>query len=157
MNAPFAPQSRSLSLADQLRCEGYVIVRQAIPADTLQKLQAEMDLHFDAYPNSEGFFYGDKTVRFGGVFHKSAASQSLAIDPTILGVMKEVLSPCCERIQINLTQAIGIKPGETAQIPHRDDEMFPFPHPGTQFMINCMWALSSFNANNGGTRIWLRS
>ena len=65
--------------------------------------------------------------------------------------------PYCNSIQINLTQAISIQPGESAQIHHRDDEMFPLPHPGMQFMINCMWALTPFSQQNGGTRVWPNS
>lgn len=161
MNAPIkqptSPQRLTTDMADRLNADGYLVIKNAAAPMLLEKVAAELDAYYQDYPNSEGFFYGDKTVRFGSVFAKSKASQGLALDPTILSIMDQILGPWCERFQINLTQAIGIKPGETGQIPHRDDEMFPWPHPGTPFMVNCMWALSDFTPDNGGTRIWPRT
>lgn len=161
MNAPIKkptkPQSANSDLADQLNADGYLIIKNAASPALMDQVIAELDDYYRDYPNSEGFFYGDKTVRFGGVFKKSKSTHDLALNPDILDILDHVLGPWCDRYQVNLTQAIGIKPGETGQIPHRDDEMFPWPHPGTPFMVNCMWALSDFTPENGGTRIWPRT
>lgn len=119
-----------------------------------QQTNKELQHFLSEYPNCEGVFFGYNTKRFGGVFAKSQASQNLAIDPTILKVMETLLLPHCDSIQINLTQAISILPGEKEQLPHRDDEMFPIEHNGRNLMINAIWALSDFTYENGGTRIW---
>lgn len=134
-----------------------MVFHNAISPKEIVQLNQELNPFFQSYPNSEGFFYGDKTKRFGGIFAKSKTSHRLATHPDIITVMNAIMGPYCDTIQINLTQAISIQPGETAQMMHRDDEMFPFPHPGIQFMINCMWALTPFTAENGGTRIYPNS
>ena len=59
----------------------------------------------------------------------------------------------CDRIQLNLTQAIGIGPDEPAQAIHRDDDFFPFAHAGAELMINALWTLDAFTAANGATQI----
>ena len=51
-------------------------------------------------------------------------------------------------------QRLVLGPGEQAQIPHRDDVLFPWPHPGAEFLINAMWAVDDFTADNGGTCVW---
>lgn len=140
-----------------LENEGLVHLRFPSLRKTFARLQRELKPHLETYPNCEGRFFGYQTKRFGGVFAKSDASWDLATHPVVTGVMNKVLGQFCERIQINLTQAIRIQPGEKEQLPHRDDEMFPFPHKGTHFMVNAMWALSEFSEENGGTRIWPRS
>jgi len=145
------------ALTDALSREGYVVLRKAITPEQLTELQNELDVFYRKYPNASGVFYGDKTVRFGSVFAKSPASHALATDPVVLGTIEAILKPFCERIQINLTQAIGIQPHQDFQVPHRNDSLFPIDLGGTEFMINCMWALTPFNEDNGGTRIWPKS
>ena len=54
---------------------------------------------------------------------------------------------------LNLTQAIQIGPGEPAQVIHRDDLMFNFAHPEFEAMINAMWAVDDFTAENGATHV----
>ncbi len=65
--------------------------------------------------------------------------------------MDEFLLPGCSQYQVNLTQAISIGSKEPQQIMHQDDPMFPFLHPGQEAMINCMWAVDDFTAENGAT------
>ena len=59
----------------------------------------------------------------------------------------------CGQYQLNLTQAIQIGPGEPQQIMHPDDPLFPYVHPGYEAMINCMWAVDEFTAENGATNV----
>ncbi|GHF24750.1 hypothetical protein GCM10017044_19300 [Kordiimonas sediminis] len=148
------PTPEIRAITEQLNTHGYTVINEAIAADMVSLLQAELRPYYSAYPTGKGAFYGNKTVRFGGLFSKSKTSRDLACHPVIVDLMKAVLSPLCDTIQINLTQAIAVLPGERAQIPHRDDDMFPFSHEGQQVMVNCMWPLTQFTEENGGTRIW---
>lgn len=88
---------------------------------------------------------------------KSSVCQKLAINNLILRVMDQILLKACNQYQLNLTQAIRIGPGEPAQIIHRDDLMFPYPHTGSEWMINCMWAVDDFTSENGATNLVLGS
>ena len=77
----------------------------------------------------------------------------MAIHPVILAAMDEFLLRGCRQYQLNLTQAIQIGPGEPQQIMHPDDPLFPYVHPGYEAMINCMWAVDEFTAENGATNV----
>jgi ectoine hydroxylase-related dioxygenase (phytanoyl-CoA dioxygenase family) len=103
--------------------------------------------------NCEGEFHGFKTKRAGGLLGKSDVCQGMALNPTVLGVMDHFLLPNCSQYQINLTQLISIGPGERQQILHPDDPLFPFEHPNYQSMLNVMWAVNDFTAENGATHI----
>jgi ectoine hydroxylase-related dioxygenase (phytanoyl-CoA dioxygenase family) len=56
-----------------------------------------------------------------------------------------------------MTQAIRIHPGQKAQAPHRDEEMWPADPNGQVWSLNVMWAVSDFTVDNGATRLWPRS
>lgn len=147
----------SAKIAKTLLEDGAVKLRIPRLMDALKQTTNDLDPYLMGYPNCEGVFFGYKTKRFGGVFAKSEASQALATDQTLMDVMNEALGPFCDSFQINLTQAISILPGETEQLPHRDDEMFPIQHEGQNFMVNAIWAMTDFTYENGGTRIWVGS
>jgi ectoine hydroxylase-related dioxygenase (phytanoyl-CoA dioxygenase family) len=86
-----------------------------------------------------------------GIIKKSSVSRKMATLPQVLGVMDHFLLKSCREYQLNLTQAIQICTGEPAQIIHTDELLFPFDHPGCQAMLNCMWAVTDFTADNGAT------
>jgi ectoine hydroxylase-related dioxygenase (phytanoyl-CoA dioxygenase family) len=60
-------------------------------------------------------------------------------------------------MRLNMTQAIRIHPGQKAQAPHRDEEMWPADPNGQIWSLNVMWAVSDFTETNGATRLWPRS
>jgi len=137
-----------------LKTDGYVIIPDLIKGGRLSALCEEIKGYFEKTPTSEGHFWGFKTKRMGRLFSKSAQTQHLATHPLILEIMNNILGPFCERIQINLTQAIQIGAGEHEQPLHRDDELFPFPKAGAEFMVNAMWAIDDFTEENGATVVW---
>lgn len=131
--------------------DGCVVIENVLSGSVLEKLQSDLNSHFDKIPNCEGDFYGHSTKRLGTLFSKSDIFQKMALVPSILKVMDKFLLSGCTQYQINLTQAISIGPREIKQIMHQDDPMFPFLHPGQEVMINCMWAIDDFTAENGAT------
>jgi ectoine hydroxylase-related dioxygenase (phytanoyl-CoA dioxygenase family) len=74
--------------------------------------------------------------------------------PLILGIADGVLGPWCDRFNLNLTQAIEIHPGASAQFPHRDEDMWEGTKGETQYLLNVMWPLNDFTVENGATKIW---
>src|SRR3546814_16611158 len=50
--------------------------------------------------------------------------------------------------------AIESFPGAPAQMPHRDQDMWRADKGRQEDMINVMWALDDFTAENGATRLW---
>ena len=142
---------------DTLRAHGYVIFERLASPQIMDQVCEELEPWFARTPNCQGDFYGWKTTRFGSVLMKSHASHSLVLNELMLAVMSEVLGPHCDWYQLNLSQAIRIHPGQRQQVPHRDDEMWPCVKSGVEYLVNVMWALSDFTAENGATLIWPRS
>jgi ectoine hydroxylase-related dioxygenase (phytanoyl-CoA dioxygenase family) len=140
-----------------LRSNGYVIFERLASPALMDTLCEELEPWFAATPRCRGNFYGWKTTRLGSVLLKSQASHELVLNPSMLSIMDEVLGPHCDWYQLNLSQAVRIHPGQRQQVPHRDDEMWPCIKNGAEYLVNVMWALSDFTADNGATLLWPRS
>ncbi len=136
-----------------LEKDGCVVIRNAMDEVTLQRLKSELRPHLEETPNCSGEFYGYKTKRVSSLIAKSSVCRDMVLNPLILSVMDEFLLRNCSDYQLNLTQAIQIGPGEPQQVMHPDDPMFPFQIPNQEKMINCMWAVDDFTAENGATHV----
>lgn len=141
----------------QLTDEGYAILRGALPAPMIQALSADLEGRFEATPFCEGSFYGARTKRFGRLLIRSPHMAALVMHPDILTLAEAALGRWCDRLQLNLTQAIAVHPGALAQLPHRDQDMYAGAKGETEYLINVMWPLTAFGEANGATRVWPRS
>lgn len=142
---------------DRLRSKGYFIVERLAAQALVDRVTEELEPWFEATPNCRGDFYGWSTTRLGAVLLKSRASHALVLNELILAIMDEVLGPHCDWYQLNLSQGIRIHPGERRQVPHRDEEMWPCAKGRAEYLVNVMWALSDYTADNGATLLWPRS
>jgi len=145
--------SRSEHLA-QLLDQGYCIVENALPTRVLKSLNADLDPVFAATPLCQGRFYGERTKRFASLLRRSPSAARLVLSPAILSLVDAVLKPMCDRIQLNVAQAIEIHPGEQSQFPHRDHDMWQGHKGEHEYLVNVMWPLTPFTAENGATRIY---
>jgi len=136
-----------------LERDGCIVIENALGNDELDELKKELDPHFEQTPNCTGDFYGHATKRLSSLIAKSPRCRQMAMHPVVLAAMDEFLLKGCRQYQLNLTQAIQIGPGEPQQIMRPDDPLFPFVHPGYEAMINCMWAVDDFTAENGATNL----
>jgi ectoine hydroxylase-related dioxygenase (phytanoyl-CoA dioxygenase family) len=109
---------------------------------------------FARTPFCEGFFYGERTKRFGGVLKRSGRAEAFVRHPIVLEVVNAVLGPYCDRFQLNLTQALQIHPGQKAQPPHRDQDMWGGPKGEIEYLVNVMWPLGPYRAENGATIVY---
>lgn len=134
--------------------DGYLIIPRLLPPEKVEALCVELEPWFQRTPACVGDFHGWRTTRINGVLAKAPISQELAMRPEILPIAQALLELACDCIQINLTQAIRVHPGERAQAPHRDEEMWPANTQGANWMVNVMWALDDFTEANGATRLW---
>jgi hypothetical protein len=137
-----------------LKRDGFVILRNLLSEHETNRLESELEPWFERMPRCEGDFYGWRTTRVGGLLSKAPMVQHLALYWRVLAIAEALLKPQCDCIQLNLTQAARIHPGERAQAPHRDEEMWPADTQGRHWLINVMWAVSDFTAENGATRLW---
>lgn len=144
---------RSLRL-DQILHQGYCIIPDVVAPDTIAALEQDLNPIFAATPMGQGHFYGYRTKRFGGLLRRSPRAQALVMAPAILSLVEAVLGSACDRIQLNVAQAIEIHPGEPAQFPHRDHDMWSGAKGEHEYLLNVMWPLTPFTAENGATRIY---
>ena len=131
--------------------QGCIVIENVLDDMRHRLLEAEICPLLAASAPCQGNFYGFATKRLSGLIAKSPACRLLSVEPHILAVMDEFLLKSSRAYQLNLTQAIQIGPGEPQQLIHSDDLMFGFEHPGREAMINCMWAVDDFTAENGAT------
>lgn len=154
-NLVAAPLSAAAgSELDQLRLNGYCIIKAAIAEECVRAISDDLTERFARTPFCEGYFYGERTKRFGGVLKRSAAAEAFIRHPLILEIVQAVLGPHCDRFQLNLTQALQIFPGQRAQPPHRDEDMWGGPKGEIEYLVNVMWPFSPYRAENGATVIY---
>jgi ectoine hydroxylase-related dioxygenase (phytanoyl-CoA dioxygenase family) len=138
------------TVSARLEESGFAIIPGALSPAGLADLNSQLTPWFDQALAGRGPFLGRRTRRFSALFARAPRTIDLAINPAILGIVQKVLKD--DGIQINLTQAIAIDPGEPAQPLHRDDEMFPARLPA-EAMVNVLWTLDDFTDANGATRV----
>jgi hypothetical protein len=137
--------------------DGWCVLPRAVAPEVISEIEQDLAARFAATPLCQGPFYGGRTRRFGSLLTRSPASARLVMHPDILAIVEQMLLPWCERIALNLTQAIEIAPGALPQLPHRDQDMWQGPKGGLEYLVNVMWPLTPFTRDNGGTRLWTGS
>jgi ectoine hydroxylase-related dioxygenase (phytanoyl-CoA dioxygenase family) len=148
------PSASSDELAAALAEQGCAVVERLAPPSLLTEAREELQPWLDATPCGRDGFAGRHTRRTGGLVARSAACRELVQHPLVLATVRSVLAHATT-IQLHLTQAIAIGPGEHAQPIHRDQwafDFFPFP-PGYEVQCNTLWALTEFSEANGATRV----
>ena len=143
--------------AATLARDGWCVFGRAVEPGLIARIEADLDPRFAATPLCQGAFYGEWTKRFGSLLTRSPAIERLAMHPQVLQIVGKMLLPWCERIALNLTQAIEIHPGALPQLPHRDQDMWQGPKGCLEYLVNVMWPLTDFTEENGATRIWPES
>jgi ectoine hydroxylase-related dioxygenase (phytanoyl-CoA dioxygenase family) len=138
--------------------DGAVIVDAVAPETLLERIETELRPFLNATPTGPDDFSGDRTRRTGSLIARSSSCRELVMHPLALGTARTFLGHATN-MQLHLTQAIAIGPGETPQPIHRDQwafDFFPFPA-GYEVQCNTIWALTDFTEENGATRIVLGS
>lgn len=142
------------SWIESLERGGYCVIPDVLPSSVLAALEADLESDFIQTPLGDGDFYGYRTKRFGSLLRRSEHAARLVMEPTVLGIANSILSGACERIQLNVAQAIEIHPGEIEQFPHCDHDMWSGAKGEHEYLVNVIWPLSRFTKFNGATRIY---
>jgi len=140
--------------AEALRTQGYYILRGAVPRAAVAGLDRALAAAFAATPFCEGGFYGERTKRFGRLLARSSDAEHFVRHPQVMPLVEQTLSPWCDTIQLNLTQAIAVAPGALPQLPHRDQDMWRGAVGEVEYLVNVMWPFTEYRADNGATLIW---
>ncbi len=139
---------------ERLRADGYCIIPGLLPQASLAKLDRDLEDSFEDTPFGQGDFYGYRTKRFGSLLRRSPIMAELVLQPLVLGLAHAVLAGACDRIQLNVAQAIAIHPGEIEQFPHCDHDMWAGAKGVHEYLLNVIWPLTEFTADNGATRLY---
>ncbi len=149
-----APFNRQLAA---LRKDGVLILEGALSGAQLGELDRELDFWFERAPGGEGAFFGRRTRRFAGLLAKAKSALHLVLHERVLALCERVLIADdigprrCDHIQLSIGQAIGIGPDEPEQIVHRDNAMH-WVATDYELLVNAMFCLDDFTAENGATR-----
>ena len=135
------------AVADALEHDGWALVENVMPAADVDAARADLARILETTPFGRGEFEGFKTRRVYGLFGKTRTMDGAATNPLVLGVLDRVLG----HYQLSAPTGIEIGPGETAQPLHPDDAIYPLPRPHGEIVVNAMWPLCDFTAENGGT------
>jgi len=134
--------------------QGWCVIPSLLPTYTIAALDAELAPDFEETPFCSGGFYGARTKRFGRLLARSPLAANLVQHPLVLAIVRSVLEPWCDCIQLNLTQALALHPGAPPQLPHRDQDMWRGAIGETEYLVNVMWPFTHYTRENGATLIW---
>ena len=140
--------------SSELLAKGYCLMPDLVPDALVAALDSDLANDFAETPFCEGRFYGERTKRFGRLLARSSRAQALVQNDLVLAVIERILSPWCDCIQLNLTQAIAVHPGALAQMPHRDQDMWRGEIGRIEYLVNVMWPFTPYTRTNGATRLW---
>jgi ectoine hydroxylase-related dioxygenase (phytanoyl-CoA dioxygenase family) len=146
--------ARGEEVLDAVERDGGVVIDSLVSPRFIDQVAAELRPWIEKTPTGSDRFEGARTRRTGGLIGRSPKSRELVMHPLVLAATKKILGRASS-IQLNATQAITIGPGEPAQVIHRDQwafDMYPFAK-DYQVIVNVIWAMSDFTAQNGATRV----
>jgi hypothetical protein len=144
---PDAPVSDVTASLDE---HGYALIEGVLdPTDVAGRLEVLNGL-FAATPTGRNSFEGFHTQRVYALYAKTRAFDDLAVHPLLLAALDHALG---EHYQFSAPVALQVGPGEKAQVLHRDEDVYPLPTPHPPVVVNSMWALCDFTADNGATRL----
>jgi len=140
------PNDRAL---EKLRTEGYLILRDVLPDPVVEQACSALRPLLDRQPWGKGEFFGSRTKRVHNILAKTRAVDTIVFQPAVLDLVRSMLTAP----QVSIVNAIEVHPGETPQFLHQDDTLFPIARPHPPLIVNTMWALTEFTAENGATRL----
>jgi ectoine hydroxylase-related dioxygenase (phytanoyl-CoA dioxygenase family) len=143
-----AATSTAQDVAQRLSSDGYAIVSGLMSDGDVAAARADLGRILELTPSGRNAFEGFATQRVYALFAKTRTFDRAATHPLLLQVLDHVLG----HYQLSAPVGIRIGPGEHAQMLHRDDAIYPLPQPHPPVVVNTMWPLDEFTAENGATR-----
>jgi ectoine hydroxylase-related dioxygenase (phytanoyl-CoA dioxygenase family) len=137
--------------------QGYCVIPELLPRETIAALDEDLAADFAETPFCKGGFYGARTKRFGRLLVRSPLARNIVQHELILGIVRRLLAPWCDTVQLNLTQALALHPGAPPQLPHRDQDMWRGSVGEIEYLVNVMWPFTPYRADNGATIVWPKS
>lgn len=148
--ATFPPDLSTQPLVAALLDQGVVVVEDVIGKAVLPALRGETGRLVSSEPFGSNGFDGYRTRRVFDPFRRTRALDEIVLRPLLHDVLQRVLT---WPYQFGMTILSQIYPGEVAQPSHRDAAVYPLPQDFPEVMVNTIWALDDFTAENGATMV----
>ncbi|ALG13432.1 phytanoyl-CoA dioxygenase family protein [Kibdelosporangium phytohabitans] len=126
--------------------DGYVILENLLSPDECAQIRAEVTPLLDKTGRND--FEGERTQRVYSVLNKTRVCDRLVDHPRVLALLDRLLLP---NYLLSQLQVININPGESAQLLHPDDGIYPVPRPRLPLGAATIWAIDAFTEENGAT------
>ncbi|AGA73664.1 phytanoyl-CoA dioxygenase family protein [Pseudomonas plecoglossicida] len=151
-----------------IKRDGAVIISNFVSEGTLKALTEELDTFLSVTPcGMDPYFAGTQTRRVARILGRSDTAVEVALNPLFLESARKILQTPTHvwvgsdrveiepDIQLSITQAIQIGPGQGLQPLHRDDATSLWRHPqyGREARLQIMLAITDFTEENGATRV----
>jgi ectoine hydroxylase-related dioxygenase (phytanoyl-CoA dioxygenase family) len=134
--------------------DGAVIIDAILSPDETAQFADELAPLLKEAAQGQDSFSGFATTRIGALIARSEICRSLATHPLLLEIAGGLLGKFSPTMQLSLTQAVKIAPGEGAQILHRDRGLWGGHIPRRiETQLGTMIAITDFTHENGATRV----
>lgn len=130
--------------------QGYTVIPDFISIDEVSRIRHAFDTEVRITEMRAIGTDTGKTLRAHNLLAKTRVIDYLFLDARIRALVEGVLG---KRVQINVTTLFNLLPGETKQLLHQDDGLWPIPRPHPHFVCNALIALDDFDIENGATHI----
>jgi len=145
------PTSKILEIIDR---DGGVIIDAILSPDETSQFSDELAPLLGSAAQGQDSFSGYSTTRVGALIARSEICRKLAINTQLLEIAEGLLGQFSPTIQLSLTQAVNIAPGEGSQILHRDRGLWGGHIPRRiETQLGTMIAVTDFTHENGATRV----
>ncbi len=129
--------------------DGYVIIENVLPPETVADIRAALDPHFTKTGRND--FEGYKSNRVYALIEKNPeVFGALAAHTLAMAFVERELGPTC---LLSAMLAIRLLSGETVQDWHYDDEQILVPRPRPAHGVSTFWAIDDTTEENGATEI----
>jgi ectoine hydroxylase-related dioxygenase (phytanoyl-CoA dioxygenase family) len=146
--------------------DGGVIIENFLNSDQLARMRGDLLPAMEAQPVGHETFFGTNTRRLSALFARSRICADVVTHPLYLPAAEHFICVPQHRwsgdsygevtcdLQVGVSQAIQIGPGEGGQALHRDDGAFFWSRKfGREARLQIMLGLTDFTEQNGGTMV----
>ena len=148
------PDTPASDILDRIDRDGAVIIDAIISPDETKQFAAELAPLLKTAAQGQDSFSGFSTTRVGALIATSEICRRLATNALLLEIAEAMLGKFSPTVQLSLTQAVNIAPGEGAQILHRDRGLWGGHIPRRiETQLGTMIAITDFTHENGATRV----
>lgn len=137
---------------ENLRRDGYTVLERCVPTtvtdaliEAIERIEREQGLGY-----AKTTFEGLNTLRINNLLARDDAFWPVPLQPEVLALAEAVLD---RELLLHSFCSLVLGPGQAAQPIHEDTQLIPMARPHPPIVVNAIWALSAFTAENGATLI----